>query len=436
MSKFTIKANELSEPDVNIVALVKRGANRVPFRITKSEDEMGIDLHRATRELFAKADRTPKIAAVVVAKSADLAALTPVLAGAGIDLSKMTKTEGDDAITFEIDNGTALLKEDSQAKLVKLDDQVTLAVTGIMKSFDGWDFESTSFKEIMSKGAFIPSLCVAQDMLSRTMYNIMEKADNPKAAAAAIKSAAADFGDYIVGMAKGLPESAFKADVALRKAAKGKAAEDMKDGGADDASENADGSKKKAKKVDGDGSGVAAATPQESAKATAEDNNSDNNAKKKPNETVPAVAVKKNEGDAAATTDAARKLPDGQSGAGAQQADPSTEQVIKTDGMAALMEQMKQMLSGTTDEIKKHVAGEVQKMDTRLTAALKKTDDALAGTVLGSDDGDDRRTGVQKTDDTAENVPPLLDSALMSRDFFEKSFPSEKRVEYNGRRHH
>jgi hypothetical protein len=363
----------------------------------------------------------------VMAKSADVGAVVAQLVKAGIPADKFTKHEEGDAVTLGCDGAVDLAKQDG-TQLVKVSDDVSLVVTGIKKSFDGWDFESTSFKEIMSKGAFIPSLCVAQDMLSRTMYNIMEKAENPKTAAQAIKSAAADFGDYVTMLAKGLPDSAFKADVALHKAY-----EDKKDGGKDDADENADGSKKKAKKVDGDGSGFAAATGQESAKATAEDEASPNNAKKKPNEKVPGIM--KNEGDADVVAGkAGNKLDDKTSGAGAQQADPGTEQVVKADtsDIAKMLAEMTNSFTTTVNDLKKHVDSSVQKMDDKVTDALKKTDAALSGAVTGTEQGDDR-TGVTKTE--VASAPPLLDTGYIRHDM-DKVFPVEKGPEgYRGRRH-
>ena len=38
MAKVVLKATELTNTDVDFVALVKRGANRIPFRITKGDD--------------------------------------------------------------------------------------------------------------------------------------------------------------------------------------------------------------------------------------------------------------------------------------------------------------------------------------------------------------------------------------------------------------
>ena len=65
MPRFDLKATELTDTDVNFVALVKRGANRIPFRITKKDDEPMLDLYKIGRQMFQKADRAPKVVAIV-----------------------------------------------------------------------------------------------------------------------------------------------------------------------------------------------------------------------------------------------------------------------------------------------------------------------------------------------------------------------------------
>lgn len=70
-----IKANKLENADVRFISLVKRGANRIPFRIIKQEKDMSIDLSKVWRTQKAE-DSVPFVAAVVLQKAdADLEAL-------------------------------------------------------------------------------------------------------------------------------------------------------------------------------------------------------------------------------------------------------------------------------------------------------------------------------------------------------------------------
>lgn len=51
-----VKANELSDVDVRFVSLVKRGANRIPFRLTKEDTTKMLDFVK----LFRKSDEEAK----------------------------------------------------------------------------------------------------------------------------------------------------------------------------------------------------------------------------------------------------------------------------------------------------------------------------------------------------------------------------------------
>lgn len=53
-----VKVNELSDVDVRFVSLVKRGANRIPFRLTKEDTSRMLDFVK----LFRKSDEEAKAA--------------------------------------------------------------------------------------------------------------------------------------------------------------------------------------------------------------------------------------------------------------------------------------------------------------------------------------------------------------------------------------
>ena len=65
----------------------------------------------------------------------------------------------------------------------------------------------------MASGSFCTSMCVATDMLSATIGNILAYADSPDTAADQIEKAVGEYQSYVVTLAKGLPVHAFKADV-------------------------------------------------------------------------------------------------------------------------------------------------------------------------------------------------------------------------------
>jgi len=213
VSRFSINATELSNTDVNFVALVKRGANRIPFRITKSEDNDMINLHSIGQRMFKSEEPQPVLVAAIVSKGADVAAISATLKSAGIDVTNFVKGDKDGFVT--------LTKADADTRdvvVVKMAGGVALAYTGLSKAFDGYDFQSPDFGEVHSKGTHMQSLSAAGDSLHRTVGNIMDTAPDPKTASQQIGNACDAHKAHCQAMTKKLPVQAFKADQALLKA--------------------------------------------------------------------------------------------------------------------------------------------------------------------------------------------------------------------------
>lgn len=57
-----VKVNELSDVDVRFVSLVKRGANRIPFRLTKEDTSRMLDFVKLFRKSDEEAKATPSSA--------------------------------------------------------------------------------------------------------------------------------------------------------------------------------------------------------------------------------------------------------------------------------------------------------------------------------------------------------------------------------------
>src|SRR5262245_51975566 len=139
MPKLQLKATELVDTEANFVSLVKRGANRIPFRIMKKDETM-IDLHKIGRSLFNKAEARPEIVAAIGQKGTNLDKVAEVFKANGLDPSKFNKSEKDGIVT--------VAKADADmtdAMVVKVHKDVGLVVTGLKKIFDGFMFDSTEF---------------------------------------------------------------------------------------------------------------------------------------------------------------------------------------------------------------------------------------------------------------------------------------------------
>lgn len=98
MRKVRIAASELHDTDVEFVSLVKRGANRIPLRITKADNgqEGTVTIDLSTH--FRKEDDKAKTAkAETVQKAADIEAAKAALEAAGFTVTKADAPAGKDA---------------------------------------------------------------------------------------------------------------------------------------------------------------------------------------------------------------------------------------------------------------------------------------------------------------------------------------------------
>lgn len=439
MPKLKVNSNELQGTDVQFVSLVKRGANRIPFRIVKEDTEPMLDLGSIGRKFFQKAEPTPGVLAVMVNKdAANLDAIKEQLKAAGLSVEK---SEEKDGIIF--------FKQEGQAEfdtgVVKVNDDIGMVVSGVKKAFCGWDFDSTSFGEVHKVSSFYPSMRHGADIFSDTVSNIMQKADTPAEAADMIGNAVDEFKTYITALAKGLPERAFKSEVALLKESisaspthgtktttvppiKG-ATDNNIDGDPTHGNETPeigkDGGKKKlpvqgttSNDVEGspavlkeeDDAIAAAEAALEAAKAKKAEKEAElaKGGDKKPKEMTDEekkAKAKKEEEDAAAAAAAAAK--------------PAETQ--KSDEQPDLLKQLGALLDTKLADVTKTFEGSVEALKSefatvqvavgKLDEKVKKTEEAVNGTVH-NDEPDDTRSGVRKSDRSFKSVPPLLDTAF------------------------
>lgn len=221
MPRLRIKANELIDTNVNFVSLVKRGANRIPFRITK-EDENMLNLYDIGRRLFQKGDPKPEIVAAVIQKGADLNKIAAIFKSAGLDPKDFWRTEKDGIIT--VAKSDAVQAEDTV--VLKVSDDVGLVISNLKKTFDGYAYNSTDFNVVMATEGVYPSMCVAKEALGTTIGNILHKASSPNEAAAQVGAAIDAFKDYMTMLLGSVPVQAFKADLAFAQAGLEKAEEE------------------------------------------------------------------------------------------------------------------------------------------------------------------------------------------------------------------
>ena len=185
-----------------------------------------LDFSKGLGSLIHKSAAAPAMALVVFSKSVGADAATAILKEAGFEHADMVK-KGDSLLfpaeDFDLD---AHLEDEDANPLTfyKIDDLVGFGVTGdaaakVQKGFQGYDYTSKSFKDVMATNTAMPMVRIAMSALGDTFYNIMDDADSPDKAAEEMTKAAGDFSQQVSAIVKSIPAAAFKLDAAVRKAA-------------------------------------------------------------------------------------------------------------------------------------------------------------------------------------------------------------------------
>ena len=146
MPILNMNAKNLIGTTVTGVALVKNGAVRIPFRIVKNETGkedskmIHLDLGKVGQALFKSAKPVPAITAVAFSK----AHYTQEQA------AKFLEQLGLSADSIEDTDTGLLAKTNGGPKdgdtLIKMNDTMGMLVSNVQKSFEGYDFDSMSFR--------------------------------------------------------------------------------------------------------------------------------------------------------------------------------------------------------------------------------------------------------------------------------------------------
>lgn len=244
MAKLTLQLHKLENPTVTHISLVQRAASRIPFRIIKQERDM-IDLTKIFKKDASNAGAKPSIIGVIVEKhdGLDIAVLSAELAAAGFN-APLIDDNFENVTIFKSAESTdnSLLVRVSNHTLVMVD-KAELP-------------DLPLFSEELEAGFYV-GLEYATDKLNNVTREAIAKNDTALAT-----QATEDYNKYLTAYTAVMPELTFKLDEIVTKASKGKKApikgangtdgdaEDKVDGGADDATENEDGTQVKAKKTD------------------------------------------------------------------------------------------------------------------------------------------------------------------------------------------
>ena len=385
----TVSANALTDVQVNRISLVRRGANRIPFRLLKGDTDM-LDLSR----LFKSDLEASRVTAVVVRKGAEEAAKARLTAAG---LSVANPEEGDESTIFHQGKNP-----EAGDIIVKMDEDVGVVVH-VAKGFKPYEFQSEGFKQSMKVEGFYPSVTTAFDTLRTVMHRALEKSASPEDAVGNVAAAIDDFKGYVGKLTSSLPKSAFQLDGLFAPVASSIAKAEGDPEEKDGEEETEDSTEEK---------------PEESGEKPAGEEGEEEESEEK-DETKP---------DDQSTADKAPIPPNQPTNPETQEAavavdpskktvPPSAEPVIKADQMADFRALLAETLTGLTSVITEKtgaIAASVDKVNQRLDGVetrVAKAEKTVRGTVLG-DAPEDRLGGLLKSD-PAEL--PLLDTAFMSR---------------------
>jgi hypothetical protein len=208
MRKIKAKANAMEDADVHYISLVTRPASRIPFRLTKSEDdpesEAGFMLNLS--KMFKRDGEAPQqgVALVgVVLQRKHEEYLAPQIEKLGLKVDD--RVEQDDIVILrqgEIDDECVAIKHGVIGALYRdLPEQVK-------KAFDPYS-ESDDFDENMAL-SFLPGMSAATEALFDTVIAVLRTAESPEDARSRIESNIDKYKSAVMDMASGLPEMAFK----------------------------------------------------------------------------------------------------------------------------------------------------------------------------------------------------------------------------------
>lgn len=213
-SKVVKKVKQLTDVQVDAISIVKRGANQIPFRILKHDDQEKEMINLSGLFSLKKKDVAPAIAQFVLRKGDSTEGMEKALAEAGHTV--VSKVEQDGMVVLNVHEGEVV-----EGTVIKMSEDLAVVVEGIQKGMMAIP-DSNSFKENVAKGGFFPGLSVATDVLRETIFNIATSEGDQDATITSLKKALTDYSDYVVSLAEQIPQGVFKIDriepVAVEKA--------------------------------------------------------------------------------------------------------------------------------------------------------------------------------------------------------------------------
>jgi len=210
--KVKVVANELVETDIEMVSLVKHGANRAPFRILKAdEDGPAAKLGEKLQSFFSLAKGEVAVAAYFIRKDATEAML-PILKAQGVDVGRVTEADGVTVVT---------VSDASPKGFIQLGDALAVAISHPLKEFSDESIVK-AYADGVGLSGFAPGVGLATRGLADAVWSLLNSSDGDEGAReeriAKVDSMLASFRKYITSLSKMLPDQVLKVEAAARSA--------------------------------------------------------------------------------------------------------------------------------------------------------------------------------------------------------------------------
>jgi len=203
--KVKVVANELVDTDIEMVSLVRHGANRAPFKVLKSDDEDDKPtLGDKLQSFFSLKKDEYNVVAYFIRKDAAEAVL-PVLKSHGVDIEKAAEKDGVVSVPVS----------DAPAKgFVQLNDALAVAVDQPLREFSDESIVK-AYAEGLGLSDFAPGVSLAVRGLADAVWTLLNPANAADARddrVAKVDSMLASFRKYVTSLAKALPEQVFRVE--------------------------------------------------------------------------------------------------------------------------------------------------------------------------------------------------------------------------------
>lgn len=207
--KIKVLANELVDTDIEMVSLVRHGANRCPFKVVKTDDEeslMDKVGEKLANFLTISSNDEPRVITYFV-KEDKKDEILPVLKKHGIDIDSAT-----------VKDGIVIIKGEGgkQKGFLQLSDYVAIAISHPLDEFQQGSIVKT-YSDRLGFGGFAPGVRLATDVLAEVVWSVLNSNEESGKAARVEKvdEILSSYSEYIKSVSELLPDTVFKLEAEL-----------------------------------------------------------------------------------------------------------------------------------------------------------------------------------------------------------------------------